>query len=103
MWVKILAGVAAALAVAGLGIYVALPAGHCCHGKSAETLKNSCCLAQTDICPDDTSSACPAEAGGCCSLRAAPSTDALAACTGGMAVSPAPQSSSKLKFACCGE
>lgn len=103
MWVKILAGLTAALAVVGVGIYVALPAGDCCHGKSNESATNSCCLSQPNLVAVETSSGCCVDEAVCCSASKAPNTDALAACTGGMAVSPAPQTTTKLKFACCGE
>lgn len=110
MWVKILAGVVAALAVVGVGVYVALPPGDCCHGKSDETPKHSCCSASSETCTIDgdrsgpiaVSDVCPSAAG-CCSAGVAPNADALAACTGGMGVSTSAKSSAKPKFTCCGE
>lgn len=111
MWVKILAGVVAALAVVGVGVYVALPPGDCCSGKSDETPKHSCCSVSSATCSNEVaescshaavSDACPS-AGGCCATSTVPNTDALAACTGGMGVSTSTKSSAKPKFTCCSE
>jgi hypothetical protein len=88
MWAKILAGVVAAVAVVGLGVYVALPSGadggSC--GKCSRPAETSA----------DLSGLCPTNAGGCCAT--AEQVDALAACGGGLTAAAVEN-----KFTCCSE
>ena len=90
MWAKILAGVVAAAAVVGLGVYAALPpsTGGC---------------GQQTACPVEPSG-CPVASSGCCSLTCekAADPDALAACTGGMAISAETTKACPVG-ACCAE
>lgn len=91
MWAKILAGVLAAGAVVGIGVYAALPPG------AGECTKCGTTPAVAD---------CPT--GGCCPLMgcdAPPAVDsaALAACTGGMVITEETKASSCPVGACCSD
>jgi hypothetical protein len=93
MWAKILAGVLAAGAVVGIGVYAALPPGG-----------GECDRCGSNQNPPD----CPT--GGCCPLMAsAPAappmdTTALAACTGGLATAEgSSKASSCTGGSCCGD
>jgi hypothetical protein len=101
MWLKIVAGLAAALAVVTVGVFVALPptpseggCGGTCHTPAP---KSECCSV-SDACPGEVAVSTDAP---CCSIRTTKPVDAtaLAACAGGMAVQPAPTA----KFHCCDE
>ena len=88
MWAKILAGVLAAGAVVGIGVYAALPPGTEC-GK---------CNVEPTHCPT----------GGCCPLMGCdtpPAVDntALAACTGGMVITEETKAISCPVGACCAD
>jgi hypothetical protein len=103
MWAKILAGSVAALLVVGFGVWVALPPGV----TSANGPCNKCCDAPQVECDDAVSVCydgplCPSVT--CCAAKPV-DADALAACAGGMAVSPAPVEASRTnaKFKCCAE
>jgi hypothetical protein len=104
MWAKILAGVVAAVAVAGGGIYFAVSSNDCSHGCDAKRAglvmdggtcpgdeESSCCVrAAGTCCMEPVDDAKVAAKTGCCS-ESAGKTDAAAACAGAAAVSaPAP-------------
>lgn len=99
LWAKLGAGVIAALAVVGIGIYVAMPpdCGRC---GEAPPPAGSCCSGDhsDDIAPSDTGCC---QGGTCCSAGPAVDTDALAACGGGLTVQPSAKV--KSKPSCCGE
>lgn len=91
MWAKILAGVLAAGAVVGIGIYAALPPGSGECGK---------CGTQSGVTLSPT--------GGCCPLMGcdtAPPVDstALAACTGAVVITEETKASTCPVGACCAD
>ena len=108
MWLKIVAGLAAALAVVTVGVFVAMPPteGGCgkCRAPALKSDGDSTAEASGSMgCPtgpplpaETTTSVAP-----CCNncVTKPMDTNALAACTGGMAVSPA----ATAKFHCCDE
>ncbi|MCU0703082.1 MAG: hypothetical protein MUF18_03730 [Fimbriiglobus sp.] len=109
LWAKILAGALAALAVVGVGVYVAMPASGGCPGTqcaaTAEPLPSEgCCSAKlsmgvsaaTDACQGTE---CPGDVG-CCKGGSKISTDALAACGSGLTA--AIESKTKIPH-CCAE
>ncbi len=92
MFVKIIAGVLAAVAVTGVGVYVAMPDTPC----------GSCCpLNRTDSAPLGTAEDAP----GCCSMTTCvvppASNESLAACTGGMSF--VSTTKAKPAHACCSD
>lgn len=93
MWAKILVGALAAVAVAGVGIYVALPpsSGGCgsCGGSKAVN----------SLADNNAPGCCPVSAG--CDVPTV-NTDALAACTGGYAIK-AETDRAMTAPSCCGE
>jgi hypothetical protein len=100
MWMKIVAGVAAALAVVTVGVYVAMPAstgtcGQKCNGSLSPLVEETSTELTTDV------GCC----GACCSKKATVDVDALAACAGGLsAVSvPSTASAATTKIHCCAE
>ncbi len=100
MWVKIVAGVVAALAVVGVGVYVAMPSDGGCGSKCpTAAIQEECC--GHGVCPaepvdsSDTPSCCPA-----CTAKAV-DTDAFAACGGGL--TSVPVTKAKAKISCCSE
>lgn len=86
MWAKVLAGVLAAVSVAGVGVYVALPPGHC---------TSSCPLSARQV---GVRSLTPTN-----QPVSAEQNDALAACAGGMAVSASAQPTICRVGGCCAE
>lgn len=103
LWAKIGAGVIAALAVVGVGIYVAMPS-ECGSGKCGElSPKAACCSGDhSDGCPGDGVAEPTADEGGCCAACCSSKVDAdaLAACGGGLTVQP---SAKAKKATCCSE
>lgn len=96
MWMKIVAGVAAALAVVTVGVYVAMPAstgtcGQKCNGTSAPQM-------------EDASTECMADVGCCarCSAGKPVDADAMIACAGGLSAVSVPSNGST-KISCCAE
>ena len=93
MFVKIIAGVLAAVAVTGVGVYVSMPDSTC---------KSCCPLSRTEPAPLSTAE----EAPGCCSLPRACTVppapnEGLAACTGAMSFVSATKA--KPAHACCSD
>lgn len=105
MLAKILAGVLAAVAVTGVGVYFALPdysQPGCCGKKNVQdTLPvsegSSCCAAHTE-----TACKADAESAACCAVKTSAGADGLSACVGGMA-SAAPAAGQKKCVTCCDE
>lgn len=109
MWLKIVAGLAAALAVVTVGVFVAMPPteGGCgkCRapalesdgGSTSEVSGSMGCPTGPPLPVESTTSVAP-----CCNNCVTKTVDsnALAACAGGMAVKPAPTAA---KFHCCDE
>jgi hypothetical protein len=103
LWAKIGAGVIAALAVVGVGIYVAMPP-ECGSGQCGELApKGACCSGDhSDGCPGDGVAEPTKDEGGCCAACSSKvDADAMAACGGGLTVQPSAKA--KAKPSCCGE
>ena len=100
MAAKILAGVVAALVVSGIGVYVAFSGASADQAGATDTLpvsEGSCCVQKTSRAISCTDSAeCPLAAGQGCPA------EALAACTGAMAIgAPAKTGKAQMAIGCC--
>lgn len=110
MLAKILAGVLAALAVTGVGVYYATDGGcgHKCSGTAPAPTTTSadgdCCatLCSADQ-PTDSSACCATKATTSCCAAKATSTDDLGACVGGMALTTAAPAPVGKSVRCCEE
>ena len=101
MWVKIVAGVVAALAVVGIGVYVAMPSEGGCGSKCHAPAPQGQCCPAVELSPSE-----PADTSdntGCCAkcTAQAVNTDAIAACGGGL--TSVTSNKAKTKIACCSE
>ena len=100
MWVKIVAGVVAALAVVGIGVYVAMPSDGGCGSKCpVAAIQEECC--GHGVCPSEPVD-CSTGLSGCNAASAKVDTDAFAACGGGLTSVPVAKSSAK-GIACCAD
>ncbi len=100
MLLKIVAGAVAALAVIGIGVYVAMPSDSGCGSKCpVAAIQEECC--GHGVCPSEPVDS--SDSVGCCAACTAKpvDTDAFAACGGGL--SSVPATKSKAKIACCSE
>ena len=95
MWAKVLAGVMAAVSVAGVGVYVALP-NDCCNGTCPLTGRPTTAPIAAGFGDGQPVNVTPA------SEQQVPS-DALAACTGGLTISAEPAKKSKTGCSCCAD
>lgn len=92
MWVKILAGVGAALLVVGVGVFLSMPTGGWGEQKCGGTCDKSTPPALTES-EDGCCGACCSEKAICCADETAkPEFGAgLAACLGGVVTTPQPE------------
>ena len=105
MLVKILAGVMAAIAVTGVGIYYAAPdyslptcPGHDCPLEGVTVTEGDGCCGKT--CPVEATTV---ETPACCAAKPTASGDTLGACVGGMALTGTTLTAGKAPAHCCEE